>query len=350
MARNNLQRKSRYSLKRGASLCRSLLYKPTFNDRLLLSLSVRPHTKRKYDGAIQSFVEFTTAQGISALSTVKEYDSALMTYIHACYYDWSGSGNRQHCAMVKAALINRFPELKEKLVYSAQSLKGWSVQSPSESPTPMSRDVMLAVVVDLLTHNEKQAAIMILLSFDAYLRASEVINIAVGHFSDARDPSSGVSALNPRLGIATISLPRTKTGRHQFVTIRCHWVLSLLHEHIRELRHRCHQQRQSFNISTPLFSHSYSSYRKCFELSLNRLGLQNAGFTLHSLRHGAATHDFLCNVPLPTIQDRGRWVVFASLQRYINAGVSLLGHLHFSSSAKAALAAALRKLPSGVFV
>ena len=57
-----------------------------------------------------------------------------------------------------------------------------------------------------------------------------------------------------------------------------------------------------------LFPYSYASFAIYLEKTLYSLGLQDVGYTLHSLRHGKATHDFLLSAPFDDIMSKGRWL------------------------------------------
>ena len=61
-----------------------------------------------------------------------------------------------------------------------------------------------------------------------------------------------------------------------------------------------------------------------FKAAAASLGLQAEHFTLHSLRHGGATHDYVRAVPIEDILLRGRWRSNNTARIYIQSGRALL--------------------------
>ena len=67
-----------------------------------------------------------------------------------------------------------------------------------------------------------------------------------------------------------------------------------------------------------LWNHSHAQLRESFNKSIARLGLQNLGLTLYSLRHGGASHDVLSRRRhILEVKQRGCWASDASLKRYV---------------------------------
>ena len=77
--------------------------------------------------------------------------------------------------------------------------------------------------------------------------------------------------------------------------------------------------------------------RDRFKEALLYFPLDKAGFTLHSLRHGGATRDYLGGVALNDIMVKGRWVSLSSCRRYLNAGQGLLLRVRIPRSSRLAL-------------
>ena len=72
-----------------------------------------------------------------------------------------------------------------------------------------------------------------------------------------------------------------------------------------------------------LFSFSLPELRRLFREACTAVGCRTK-FTLHSLRHGGATHLHLSGVPIEDVMYRGRWASNKSCRRYIQAGRALL--------------------------
>ena len=58
--------------------------------------------------------------------------------------------------------------------------------------------------------------------------------------------------------------------------------------------------------------------------ALQYIGLKNARFVFHSLRHGGATELFHTGWALDNIAHQGRWRSLTTTRRYINTGLALL--------------------------
>jgi len=297
-------------------------------DRPLLALRVAPGTADKYRAGVLRLYNYMAAVD-TTFSNYDELDDILCDYIHYLWCeDPFNSGQLQRASHAIFGLELFEPRAKGHLLASRSALRGWERLLPSQSPPAMSRDIALAIAVDLWRTNNHDAAILVLLSHDCYLRANEALGLRVQDFAAGHtDPL--VPALSPELGIAGISLGHTKTGRNQFVTIR-----DVL---VRDLLRRLVQDKAP---ADRIFNLNYNTYRRQFNDSLARLGINNLGFVLHSLRHGGATFDFLQNRDLHYIFHRGRWLQFNSARRYIEAGAALLARLSLPPLATQAIASA----------
>lgn len=72
-----------------------------------------------------------------------------------------------------------------------------------------------------------------------------------------------------------------------------------------------------------LFPLHYEQLRRAFHAALSWLHLTHVPFTLHSLRHGGATHDSLNGVPIANIIKKGRWSDPRSAAVYLQTGRAL---------------------------
>ena len=70
-----------------------------------------------------------------------------------------------------------------------------------------------------------------------------------------------------------------------------------------------------------------------FSRTTRALDLLDIGYTLHSLRHGGATFEWLERNSFDDIMLKGRWRSKASCRHYLNAGKVLLISTQFSASA-----------------
>lgn len=277
---------------------------------------------------MQLFLAWCAALGI-VINNYVELDTALCDYIHAMWAENISRGQRQRAVYTKCGIEYYAPDAVGHLGISARVLRGWDRLNPSSCPPPISWDVALAIAVDLWIAGDHDAAIIVLLAHDCYLRVGEALRLCVRDFSD---PGSNVNlaALTPGLGAACLRLGHTKTGRNQFVTIRDSLVLDLLRRHV-----------TGKPESSPIFTPSYGQLRASFLASLQRIGAGDVGFVLHSLRHGGATTDFLRGRSMIDIVYRGRWAKLKGARRYVNAGAAALTRQRLSAVTQGCVSAAL---------
>lgn len=282
----------------------------------------------KYDRGLQQFHEWLQLHGLQ-YTTIPELDEHLADYVNFMWCEDPGPGSFQRAGHPVYGLPFRIPRARHNLPAAHLSLRGWRRVLEQRSPPPITKQVATAIAVDLWQHQCYDAAVLVLLSHECYLRAGEGLRLLVGDFADAALDSRGLAGLHTECGVGGIRLSTTKTGPNQFVTIRDRLVLTLLSRH-------CAGRPKT----DPAFSLSYDQYRRQFADSVQRLGLGTAGFVLHSLRHGGATSDFCDGRPYDYIQHRGRWQQSASMIRYIQAGAALSLQLHYSGETTAFIQAA----------
>lgn len=275
----------------------------------LVAASLASETHRKYTMAVQRFDQWYTNLGL-LINDMTDLDVVLCDYIHSMWAENDKRGQRQWAVYTKCGIEYYMPAAKGQLGISERALQGWDRLNPASCPPPVSWDVALAISVDLWINNQNDAAIIILLAHDCYLRVGEALRLRVSDFDDP-GRNLNLASLDPEFGSACLRLGRTKTGRNQFVTIRDPLVLDLLRRHVVGRR-----------PTDRLFDVSYSKLRTNFHSALHRIGADGVCYVLHSLRHGGATRDFLRNIPMLDIVHRGRWAKLKGARRYVNAGAA----------------------------
>lgn len=109
-----------------------------------------------------------------------------------------------------------FPIFKKQLVCAQQAADGCDVLRPSNSPPPMSMDIMSAIAQQLKYNGHVNAAYAIALSFSGYLRAGEAIDLRSQDIFLPGDIRLAGIQDSSRAGL----LMRTaKTDTNQFVSI-----------------------------------------------------------------------------------------------------------------------------------
>jgi integrase len=200
------------------------------------------------------------------------------------------------------------PGIRDRLILARRSLRGFNRLVPSFPRPPLSWNATVSIAIWLTVHHKWVIAIGVLLSFDCYLRVGELLALEYEDFAVGTDPRLGQSDSS----MVHLHLRRTKTGPNKGVSMVNNQVKVLVLLLLQRIKphHR-------------VFAYSDSTYRRWLHKACNALQLSNE-YTPHSLRHGAATHDFMNKMSIADILVRGRWAATKSAQHYIQAGRQLM--------------------------
>ena len=275
----------------------------------LLDGTVVPETRQRYAQAVWQFLHFVLNYG-DEIDSKADLEYWLSYYAHSAYTrGWPSQGE-----VTKAVfgMEHFLPEVKP-LNLARRCVRGWARLCPPQPAAPMPRDLVLAVAAVLSLLGEPGAALAVLVSFDCWLRISEVSGLTVDAVVDHRgqpDPlSRGVS----------VYLPVTKTGRHQAVRVEDAAVAELLAAWAEAVRRS--GGRRLFGTPDAL--------RRALARALSAFDpaqfvARGLSFTWHSLRHGGASRAHLAGCEMSWILIRGRWAVESSGRHYIQSGRQLL--------------------------
>ena len=275
------------------------------SNNILLRASVQPATYRRYSLAVQDFRDWCLCTRTPA-ETDAEFDWALAEYLQELYYDDDSRGQLARGTMAKCGAQFFLPHLRGRLGLAERALRGWNRLRPGNSPPPVTQALAIGIAVDLHDADLSAMADAVLISFDCYLRASEVLALSSRdvHLRGRLD-----SATAPP---ATLRLSTTKTGPNQAVSVKSPLALAALHRRLKHAR------------GGKLFEFSYKQYVAAWHGALRRLGISRLGLVPHGLRHGGATNDFANGMAITDVIARGRWVHPRSATRYVQTGRSLM--------------------------
>lgn len=267
---------------------------------LLRVATVQPATERRYRAAFEAFLQWAGRRFSRHLSAV-DMDSLLSQYIH--HLRDHGVG-RSWAVNATYGLLLYLPHFRHSLHGSLLDLRGWERLAPSVSYPPLPRSFVMVAAVKLsyTPGYGRRLAFSLILAFHCYLRCGELLALTP---ADVIRPASSD-------GQWALSLRRTKTGPNQWVMIedeRIGVVLGRL------------RGRTAWGCR--LFPFAAATLRAALRWALSAIGV-SGDFTLHSLRHGGATHDFLSGVSIEDILHRGRWRSNNSARRYIQAARAAL--------------------------
>ena len=277
----------------------------------LMDGNLSADTRENYAAEVRRFVVFVRDHG-EAVGTAADLDYWLAYYAHDSYV----SGMRGRGAVEKAlyGVEHWFVEAKP-LTLARRCLRGWRRLQPPRPAAPMTRDLCRALAVVAALGGTPAVGLAMLLSFDLWLRISEVSGLTPRDVVDTRGQADPVGR-----GVS-VYLPVTKTGPRQAVAVQDPAVAALL------LCWKAAVARTS-GFDAPLFPRP-AGLRQVLARGLRTLddgdwSTRGLTFVWHSFRHGGASRAHLAGVPLSDILTRGRWAVESSGRHYIQAGRQLL--------------------------
>lgn len=265
-------------------------------------------TVKRYKAAVGDFVRWLAATGEDC-DSVSELDALVDRYVHILYRR-DRSRSPQAAVCLRYGLTMLLPELKRLGLPRADlAIAGWRKMRPGKSYPPLPYVAAVATAAWLVAAGEFRAGVAVLLGFECYLRAGELMSLqreGVGFPEQARARGA--------IKEPCVWLPKTKTGRDQSVSVRDPAVQRLLRVLVKET-----------GRGEPLFPYSPQRLRTLFQQACNDLGIGGCGFVLHSLRHGGATRDYCSgDLKLEDVMVRGRWESSKTVRRYIQRGRALL--------------------------
>jgi hypothetical protein len=297
----------------------------------LLVASLASRTYTAYRRAVKLFLHYTQLKADELCQlTALQLDTCMSHYVQ---YLFNVHSNRSYAGHTIHGIAFFFPQFPAHALHTAtRCLRGWEKIAPSIQRLPMPYTLMWCITFMCITITPQclfqqhrittyqqqqiqkctpqflfQLAISIVLSFDCYLRISEMLNLRV---SDITVPRTLNTQQHPYT-FTCIHLRKTKTRMNQSVLIERHGLAAIIHSII----YGRHGDEYVFNT----LHDQRCLYYSCFHSLLSLLPLPpTVSFTPHSLRHGGATHDSVHrHRPVTFIQLRGRWASQHSVLRYI---------------------------------
>lgn len=274
-----------------------------------------------------------------------EFDECMMGYLALLYRRDDGRG-RSQANYVLYGTYHLYPVLTGQLQMSQQLLDGWERRHPSVHHPPLTWPLTVLIAIAMAEQGYTQEALATLVAFDGLLRVGELIALRrqdVAFPADHRRgaPQSGLHSLTlPSHSSASSSassspspnarvllrLALTKTGQDQWAELHNEELSNLLRLHLQyNVRHRRTEPLFTVTHGARLHTDAKHVYSRTFKAVCASLGLSEAGFTPHSLRHGGATFDLLHRgMTVETVLVRGRWQSNSSMRTYLQAGRAML--------------------------
>ncbi len=279
----------------------------------LLDANILPQTRERYSAEVSNFLSFVSEWGgIGEIEQGPDLDYWLAFYAHMA---WT-TGHVSKGAVYKAlhGCEHWLPECKP-LRLARRCMRGWDRLQPPRPAAPMPRDLALACAALSCLGGRLGVGVAMLVSYDCWLRISEVCGLTPADVVDNR------LAADPVMRGVSVFLPETKTGRRQAVRIAEAGVADLLvaWRDARELTGG--RDARLFPAQGVLRA---DLARAISVFDLGDWDTRGLSFVWHSFRHGGASRAFCSGMEMGDILVRGRWAVDSSGRHYVQAGRQML--------------------------
>ena len=276
----------------------------------LKDLTVQPSTKKRYDKAIDGFLQFLNLNSLELPRLRKHMDPLVCEYIE---HLWHTGAGRALASDTVAGLQDSDPKLRGELQGSWRLLKTWSINEVPNRAPPLPVHVLHAMVGWAWFHQHVSFGVSLLVGYYGMLRTGEVLALKSHHFM-----------AKPEHPKVVVSLGLTKGGKRQGAAESIVLGYDLVVEAI-------HKWKALAKPSTPLAKNP-GHWRTLFNEAISALDLESFGFRPYSLRRGGATFWFSKHHSLDKILLQGRWQAPKTARIYLNEGLAILAEMKLPSS------------------
>ena len=256
---------------------------------------------------IKSFLYDCKLRGLR-LDSTDEIDWAM-----ACYMDdlcYVRHMNFNHASKLYSGFCHLSPEFRDRLPRAARALIGWQRLSNAAEGGPLPREALGLIMKYFLNNNQALPALVVLLSFDAYLRESDWETLTTDDVSIVQTNKKETPQVALLLGSGKRGLS-TKTGSDQGVVLDDPLLRAWMAAMVTDLP-----------AKAALFPFTQIEFRRWWHEACQQTGVGHT--PPHSLRHsGPAEAVLLKTKSLEEIRRRGRWQSLKSVQRYTKSHVLL---------------------------
>jgi len=269
----------------------------------LIRKCVQPNSLLSYDKALNQFLNWIPKG--EKLHDGEHLAVMCRAFLHQKWEERETP--RQYLTLVthvKNALLLYFPEHADHFKLVTKDIRGWknATRFAVEHYKPVPKEVAFAIAHSLMRRNKWTFGIFMLLQYDLYLRAGDLLGLHLEDITIFQRPTADNShaSVNIRLG---------KNGEINHATnIRWSFLAKLVSKLI--------DVRRTMG-ETKLLSTNLEAYRNSIKEVVQDLNLPYEVFP-HDVRYGGATADFLQGFTKSAIQSRGRWSDGRMLNRYIS--------------------------------
>ena len=261
-------------------------------------LMVETGTQQAYERVRKYFGEWLVMKGYSP-TTPQEFDRRGEEYVTHVYD--SGLPGYHACQLVGAMKLYH-PLSKGKWIMTGDAAAGFRRVKPVKHWPPLPAEVVLAAAACLWKWDRREEAVGRLLGFHGYLRINDLCQLRKELVVLPGDAEEHIPA--------SITMEDAKTGENQTVRLDSEFIISIV-----ERQRNSHDEEKLFAKLTD------TSFRKWVGKALHRLGLEEEGYVIHSLRHGGAARDYHHGFRTrEEVKVRGRWESDKTFREYIDRG------------------------------
>ena len=276
----------------------------------LRQLTVQPATRRRYDKAVDRFLDFLKKENMTLPGSKAKLDPIVCDYLEVL---WSTGEGRGLACDTLAGPQDLQPGLRNNLPAAWRLLRTWQTNEIPNRAPPLPEHIVHAMCGWAVFHGWISFALSLLIGFYSMLRTGEILGLLSSHIE------CGASSMQ-----ALISLGFTKGGKRHGAAES---VVLGFEPVVRFLK----KWKTIASPSTPLTT-SPPKWRALFNSCLEELGIQEWGFRPYSLRRGGATFWFQKHQNLDRILIQGRWHTQKSARIYLNEGLSVLSQMRLPAS------------------
>lgn len=142
----------------------------------LQSLTVQPATKKRYNQAVDRFLQFLNREGLALPTARSKLDVLTAEYLE---FLWQEGEGRALASDTLAGLQDWDPRLKGQLPCTWRLLKVWHTHEVPNRAPPIPERVLHTMVGYCLFHNKHLFALSLLIGFYGMMRTGEEISSAL---------------------------------------------------------------------------------------------------------------------------------------------------------------------------
>ena len=280
----------------------------------LRDLLMTTRMKKRYETALNRYFVYERDNVTCEPSDNADVDTSVAAYVE---HLWQEGDPRYWAEDTISGFSKMIPSMKGCFRLSWALVTAWQRNEPPRRCTPLTMDILLAMVGNAADRGWHRMGLLLLLGFHCLLRTAEMYKLQVSDLECSDSLRSGVLTLRE-------SKSGTRFNVVESVTVNDTSLLVLF---------------KALTLHLPpgelLFPEGAHCFRQRFDLLIASLCLPTTLlYKPYSIRRGAATADFQSHGKLSRTCVRGRWANEKTCRIYVNEATSSLSAIRFSNTAE----------------